>query len=237
MSPLEPACSHLAVANGYHEPRRLEVRRAGISSDDPEPGAVSDAVLPASPPAPGRAGRAARPLRPAAPTQRGRHTALRGTAGEEAGPGGAVLAAGPHRAGRRSITRALRPGPAQPPARGPGPLPPCSGGEAARGGGGGGRTMAAGGRRPGHGGCWVLGGEREGLDKRIYPVAWEQAGWTASGTHGCWIGGDTAAILLGLKLYNSFPFLHRYITLMSASQHLISQAGWNICNLSIYLSR
>ena len=50
------------------------------------------------------------------------------------------------------------------------------------------------------------------------------------------IGGDTAAILLGLKLYNSFPFLHQYITLMGGSHHLISQAGWNRCNLSIYLS-
>ena len=50
------------------------------------------------------------------------------------------------------------------------------------------------------------------------------------------IGGDTAAILLGLKLYNSFPFLHRYITLIAGSHHLISQAGWNRCNLSIYLS-
>ena len=50
------------------------------------------------------------------------------------------------------------------------------------------------------------------------------------------IGGDTAAILLGLKLYNSFPFLHRYITLMGGSHHLISQAGWNRCILSIYLS-
>ena len=48
------------------------------------------------------------------------------------------------------------------------------------------------------------------------------------------IGGDTAAILLGLKLYNSFPFLHRYITLMGGSHHLISQAGWNRC-VSIYL--
>ena len=50
------------------------------------------------------------------------------------------------------------------------------------------------------------------------------------------IDGDTAAILLGLKLYNSFPFLHRYITLIAGSHHLISQAGWNRCNLSIYLS-
>ena len=52
------------------------------------------------------------------------------------------------------------------------------------------------------------------------------------------IGGDTAAILLGLKLYNSFlfPFLHRYITLIAGSHHLISQAGWNRCDLSIYLS-
>ena len=50
------------------------------------------------------------------------------------------------------------------------------------------------------------------------------------------IGGDTAAILLGLKLYNSFPFLHRYITLMGGSHHLISQAGWNRCNLSILVS-
>ena len=50
------------------------------------------------------------------------------------------------------------------------------------------------------------------------------------------IGSDTAAILLGLKLYNSFPFLHRYITLIAGSHHLISQAGWNRCNLSIYLS-
>ena len=49
------------------------------------------------------------------------------------------------------------------------------------------------------------------------------------------IGGDTAAILLGLKLYNSFPFLHQYITLIAGSHHLISQAGWNRCNLSIYL--
>ena len=47
------------------------------------------------------------------------------------------------------------------------------------------------------------------------------------------IGGDTAAILLGLKLYNSFPFLHRYITLIAGSHHLISQAGWN---RYIYLS-
>ena len=46
-------------------------------------------------------------------------------------------------------------------------------------------------------------------------------------------GGDTAAILLGLKLYNSFPFWHRYKTLMGGSHHLISQAGWNRCNLSI----
>ena len=51
------------------------------------------------------------------------------------------------------------------------------------------------------------------------------------------IGGDTAAILLGLKLYNSFPFLHRYITLMGGSHHLISQAGWNRCeDLSDYSS-
>ena len=50
------------------------------------------------------------------------------------------------------------------------------------------------------------------------------------------IGGDTAALLLGLKLYKSFPFLHRYITLIAGSHHLISQAGWNRCNLSIYLS-
>ena len=49
------------------------------------------------------------------------------------------------------------------------------------------------------------------------------------------IGGDTAAILLGLKLYHSFPFMHRYITLIAGSHHLISQAGWNRCNLSIYL--
>ena len=49
------------------------------------------------------------------------------------------------------------------------------------------------------------------------------------------IGADTAAILLGLKLYNSFPFLHRYITLIAGCHHLISQAGWNRCNLSIYL--
>ena len=49
------------------------------------------------------------------------------------------------------------------------------------------------------------------------------------------IGDDTAAILLGLKLYNSFPFLHRYITLIAGSHHLISQAG-NRCNLSIYLA-
>ena len=53
---------------------------------------------------------------------------------------------------------------------------------------------------------------------------------------GVGIGGDTAAILIGLKLYNSFPFLHRYITLTGGSHHLISQAGWNRCNLSIYLS-
>ena len=50
------------------------------------------------------------------------------------------------------------------------------------------------------------------------------------------MGADTAAILLGLKLSNSFPFLHRYITLIGGSHHLISQAGWNRCNLSIYLS-
>ena len=58
------------------------------------------------------------------------------------------------------------------------------------------------------------------------------------GTDPLWggIGGDTAAILLGLKLYTSFPFLHRYITLIAGSHHLISQAGWNRCNLSIYLS-
>ena len=49
------------------------------------------------------------------------------------------------------------------------------------------------------------------------------------------IGGDTAAILLGLKLYNSLPFLHRYITLIAGSHHLISQASWNRCKLSIYL--
>ena len=48
------------------------------------------------------------------------------------------------------------------------------------------------------------------------------------------IGADTAAIMLGLKLYNSFPFLHRYITLIAGCHHLISQAGWNRCNLSIY---
>ena len=47
------------------------------------------------------------------------------------------------------------------------------------------------------------------------------------------IGGDTAAILLGLKLYNYFPFLHRYITLIAGSHRLISQAGWNRCNLSL----
>ena len=46
---------------------------------------------------------------------------------------------------------------------------------------------------------------------------------------------DIAAILLGLKLNNSFPFLHRYVTLIGGSHHLISQAGWNRCNLSIYL--
>ena len=58
------------------------------------------------------------------------------------------------------------------------------------------------------------------------------------GTDPLWggIGGDTAAILLGLKLYNSFPFLHRYVTLMGGSHHLISQAGWNRCILFIYLS-
>ena len=56
--------------------------------------------------------------------------------------------------------------------------------------------------------------------------------WGAGGG----IGGGTAAILPGLKLYNSFPFLHRYVTLMGGSHHLISQAGWNRCNLSIYLS-
>ena len=39
------------------------------------------------------------------------------------------------------------------------------------------------------------------------------------------IGGNTAAILLGLKLYKSFPFLHRYMTLIAGSHHLISQAG------------
>ena len=39
------------------------------------------------------------------------------------------------------------------------------------------------------------------------------------------VGGDTAAILLGLKLYNSFPFLHRYITLLGGSHHLY-QPGW-----------
>ena len=38
-----------------------------------------------------------------------------------------------------------------------------------------------------------------------------------------------------VKLCNSFPFLHRYITLMGRSHHLISQAGWNRCNLSICL--
>ena len=54
-----------------------------------------------------------------------------------------------------------------------------------------------------------------------------------SGNKGGGIGGDTAAILLGLKLYNSFPFLHRYIKLIAGSHHLISQAGWNRCNLSI----
>ena len=31
-------------------------------------------------------------------------------------------------------------------------------------------------------------------------------------------------------------FLHRYIKLMGGSPHLISQIGWNRCNLSIYLS-
>ena len=34
---------------------------------------------------------------------------------------------------------------------------------------------------------------------------------------------------------NFFPFLHRYITLMGGSHHLISQAGWNRCNISLSL--
>ena len=45
-------------------------------------------------------------------------------------------------------------------------------------------------------------------------------------------GGGLAAtlpaILLDLKLYNSFPFLHRYITLIAGSHHLISRAGFYI---------
>ena len=52
------------------------------------------------------------------------------------------------------------------------------------------------------------------------------------------IGGDTAAILLGLKLYNSFPFLHRYIPLI-ALEAIISiarLAGTDVIFLSIYLS-
>ena len=61
-----------------------------------------------------------------------------------------------------------------------------------------------------------------------------EAGGSDHARHsGLGIGGDTA-ILFGLKLYNSFPFLHRFITLMGGRHHLISQAGWNRCNLSIH---
>ena len=66
-------------------------------------------------------------------------------------------------------------------------------------------------------------------------IARELIPWGGGGGGGGGDGGETAAILLGLKLYDSFLFLHRYITLMGGSHHLISQAGWNRCNLSIYL--
>ena len=47
-----------------------------------------------------------------------------------------------------------------------------------------------------------------------------------------WIGGDTAAVLPGLKLGTPFFLLVLMWTKhMSWSYHLISQADWNRCNL------
>ena len=46
------------------------------------------------------------------------------------------------------------------------------------------------------------------------------------------MGGDTAAVLPGLKLVDSLFFLIPMWTMyMFRSYHLISQAGWNRCNL------
>ena len=49
------------------------------------------------------------------------------------------------------------------------------------------------------------------------------------------IGGDTAAVLPGLKLGTPFFFSVLMWTIhMSGSYRLISQAGWNRCNLVYY---
>ena len=49
---------------------------------------------------------------------------------------------------------------------------------------------------------------------------------------GDWGGGDTAAVVPGLKLCTPFFLLVLMWTIhMSGNYHLISQAGWNRCNL------
>ena len=73
-----------------------------------------------------------------------------------------------------------------------------------------------------------------------YPLI-SQAGWTRCNLipFRGGMGGGHCNILLGLKLYKSFLFALQWtiVTMLSTTvtihHHLISQAGWNRCNLSI----
>ena len=68
-------------------------------------------------------------------------------------------------------------------------------------------------------------------DIPVRPVS-GRGGLEAPDLLGGGIGGDTAAVLPGLKLGTLFFFLAlMWTTHMSGSYHLIIQAGWNSCNI------
>ena len=76
------------------------------------------------------------------------------------------------------------------------------------------------------------------------PVWWHARERHCPGTDPLWgggpgIGGDTATICLACSFaVLSFLFFYNSVnnTNVTMYHHLISQAGWNGCNLSIYLS-
>ena len=53
---------------------------------------------------------------------------------------------------------------------------------------------------------------------------------------GGWIGGDTAAVLLGMKLGNPLSLNPWWTMLICGSHHLISQAGCKRCNVILLYS-